>query len=43
MKDSQIALKRFELENEIVEENALYHFDQDESDRLYKEKPWKKE
>ena len=41
MNDSQIALKRFELENEIVEENALYHFDEEESNRLYKTKPWK--
>jgi hypothetical protein len=38
-----MALQRFELENEIIEENELFYFDENEIDELYKLKPWKKE
>lgn len=41
--DSQMALQRFELENEIIDESNLFHFDETEIDKLYKAKPWKKE
>ena len=41
--DAEMAQKRFELENEIIEEEALYHFDDAEVERLFKERPWKKE
>lgn len=41
--DAKMALQRFELENEIIEENDLYYFDENEIDELYKAKPWKKE
>ena len=41
--DQEMAQKRFELENEIVEEEKLYHFDEAEVDKLFKEKPWKKD
>jgi hypothetical protein len=42
-KDAEVALKRFELENEIIDEQELYHFDEAEVDKLFAEKPWKKE
>jgi hypothetical protein len=41
--DAKQALQRFELENEIIDENDLYFFDETEIDRLYAQKPWKKE
>ena len=41
--DAAMAQKRFELENEIIEEEQLYHFDEAEVDKLFKERPWKKE
>ena len=31
--------QRFELENEVIDED-LYHFDEEEVDRLMDEKPW---
>ena len=42
-KDAEVALKRFELENEIIDEQELYHFDEAEVDALFAQKPWKKE
>lgn len=39
--DAKTALKRFELENEIIEENNLYFFDENEIERLYQKRPWK--
>ena len=41
--DTKVAQQRFELENEVIEEEQLYHFDEEEVDKLFKEKPWKKE
>jgi COP9 signalosome complex subunit 5 len=41
--DAQMALQRFEMENEVIKEDELYFFDEDEADRLFKEKPWKKD
>jgi len=41
--DAEMAQKRFELENEIIEEEQLYHFDEAEVDKLFADKPWKKE
>ena len=41
--DARNALNRFVLENEIIDEANLYDFDEEEANRLYKEKPWKKE
>ena len=32
---------RFEFENEIIDEE-LYHFDEEDVDRLFREKPWLK-
>jgi len=40
--DAKIAQKRFELENEIITEDQLYFFDENEVDKLFAEKPWKK-
>jgi COP9 signalosome complex subunit 5 len=40
--DAEMALNRFEMENEVIKEEELYHFDEDEADRLFNEKPWKK-
>jgi len=36
------AQKKFELENEVIEEE-LYQFSEAETDRMFKEKPWTKE
>jgi hypothetical protein len=33
--------KRFELENEVIDEE-LYHFEEEEVDRLMNERPWTK-
>lgn len=33
------AQKRFEFENEVIEEE-LYQFSEEETDRLFKDKPW---
>jgi len=33
--------KRFELENEVIDEE-LYHFDEEEVDRLMSNMPWTK-
>jgi len=43
--EAQMALKRFELENqvEIIDEKAIFHFDETLVDKLYNEKPWKKD
>lgn len=38
-----MAQARFELENEIIQEDVLFHFDEKEEDALYAAKPWKKE
>jgi hypothetical protein len=37
-----VARQRFELENEIVQEEDLFKFDEAENERLFKEKPWRK-
>jgi len=37
--DAQIMKTRFEFENEIIDEE-LYHFSEEEVDRLMIEKPW---
>ncbi len=38
---SQMMQKKFELENEVIEEE-LYQFSEEETDRLFKERPWEK-
>jgi hypothetical protein len=38
--DASMAKQRFELENEIIEEE-LYKFDEAEVDKLFEDKPWK--
>jgi hypothetical protein len=42
MSMTQIAQKRFEHENEVIEEE-LYNFSEAEVDRLFTERPWLKE
>jgi len=42
-KDANMAKQRFEMENEVIKEEELYFFDENEADRLYAEKPWKKD
>jgi hypothetical protein len=39
---SQMMQKKFELENEVIEEE-LFQFSEAETDRLFKERPWNKE
>lgn len=39
----QAALKQFEIENDIVTEDALFEFNEDEYQKLLAERPWKKE
>ena len=34
---------KFELENEIVTENELFNFDENEANEIYAAKPWKKD
>ena len=41
-KDAKTALQRFEMENEIIQEDTLYFFDENEVDKLFEQKPWKK-
>eukprot|EP00918_Siedleckia_nematoides_P095558 GHVU01209770.1.p1 GENE.GHVU01209770.1~~GHVU01209770.1.p1 ORF type:complete len:338 (-),score=76.19 GHVU01209770.1:317-1330(-) len=44
MNDMEAAKKRWELENEVTElDKDLYSYEQDEQDRLWKEKPWIKD
>jgi len=40
--DAVMMQKRFELENEVIEDQ-LYHFSEEEVDRLFEQKPWLKE
>lgn len=37
-----MAQKRFELENEIIDEEKTYHFNEEELQKVLAEKPWKK-
>jgi COP9 signalosome complex subunit 5 len=37
------ALKQFEIENDIVTEDALFEFNEDEYQKLLAERPWKKD
>lgn len=37
------ALKQFEIENNVVTEDNLFEFDDEENQRLLGERPWKKE
>ncbi len=37
------ALKQFEIENDIVTEDALFEFNEDEYQKLLSDRPWKKE
>ena len=41
--DTLMAEQRWELENEIIQEDIIFSFDEAEEDRLYAAKPWKKE
>lgn len=38
--EQEMAQKRFEFENEVLEEE-LYKFDEAEVDRLFEQKPWR--
>ena len=38
-----MAKQRFEMENEVIKEEELYFFDENEADHLYAERPWKKD
>ena len=42
MTQNQVAQKRFELENEIIDEEKIYHFNEEELQKVLAEKPWKK-
>ena len=42
MSQAEMARKKFELENEVIEEE-LYNFSEAEVDRLWEKKPWLKE
>ena len=42
MSQAQMMQKKFEYENEVIEEE-LYHFSEAENDKIQKEKPWGKE
>ena len=41
--DAKMAQQRFELENEILDEEVIFNFDEAEVDRLFDTKPWRKE
>jgi COP9 signalosome complex subunit 5 len=41
MSQTQVAQKRFELENEIVDEEKTYHFDENELQKVLAARPWK--
>ena len=41
MTQNQVAQKRFELENEIIDEEKTYHFDEDELQKTLQARPWK--
>jgi COP9 signalosome complex subunit 5 len=38
-----MAQAKFELDNEIIQEEELFAHDEQEEDRLYAAKPWKKD
>ncbi len=40
--DAQMAKQRFELENEIIDEEQLFTVDQEEIDKMFRDRPWKK-
>ena len=40
--DSKMAQATFMLENEVIDDKELYHFDEGENDKLFDNKPWKK-
>lgn len=40
--DTKNALKKFELENEIQNDEDFYNWDQDAVDKFYDAKAWKK-
>ncbi len=42
MSQAQMMQKKFEFENEVIEEE-LYQFSETEVERMFKEKPWTKE
>jgi hypothetical protein len=42
MTQAQMMQKKFEYENEVIEEE-LFQFSEEEAERLYREKPWNKE
>lgn len=42
MTAAQMMQKKFELENEVIEEE-LFQFSEEETDRMFREKPWTKE
>ena len=37
------ALKQFEIENDIVTEDDLFKFDEEENQKLLSDRPWRKE
>ena len=37
------AKMKFELENDVIDENELFQFDENEANELYQAKPWKKD
>ena len=39
---TKMAQQTFMLENEVIDDKELYHFDEGENDKLFKDKPWKK-
>lgn len=34
---------KFELENDVIDENELFNFDENEANEIFEKKPWKKD